>query len=159
MKIKSVHANNYKKCLEIKVSKNIQYDLPFSQLRLIPTQENKIENIYIDEELGNQAITYQLKSGKEDTVHLDAFLDYNQDPDFMKKSELYHLTLKTLKLLETVPLSKREIARKLKTSLSQLYRLLDTANSKKSIDQMFRLICVLNAKPQLIIKSEKALSL
>lgn len=159
MKIKSVHSNNYKKCLEISISKNVQYHLPFSQLRLIPTNENKIENIYIDEELGHQAVTYLLNSGEEGSVHLDAFLDYNQDPDFMKKLELYNLTLKTLKLIEISQLSKREIARKLKTSLSQLYRLLDTANSRKSIDQMFRLICVLNAKPQLIIKTEKAFNL
>jgi hypothetical protein len=40
-------------------------------------------------------------------------------------------------------LSKHELVRRLKTSPSQLYRLLDPANYTKSMDEMCRLLAVL----------------
>jgi len=40
-------------------------------------------------------------------------------------------------------LSKHEVVRRLKTSPSQLYRLLDPTNDRKSIDEMLRLLSVL----------------
>jgi len=140
--IKKVDINNRKKCIEIDTSKGT-LALPFLKLRVVPTLKDKIRQIYVDEELGNMAVTYILESGQEDTVHLDAFLDYNKDPDYMTRIILYKLTLKAVKLTESSNLPKREIARILKTSPAQLYRLLDTTNYSKSIDQMVKLVVAL----------------
>ncbi len=142
MKIKDVKINYRKKNIEINTSKRI-LGLPFSRLNLIPTKNNKIIDIYIDKEMDNRGITYRLESGDEDSIHLDAFLDYNKDPDFILKVTLHKLTLEANRLLENSGLSKHEIIRHLHTSPSQLYRLLDTANYKKSINEMLRLISVL----------------
>ncbi len=153
MTIKSVKVNNKKKCLEIQTSKG-SFVLPFSKLSLVPTADNSIKKVYVDEELANKAITYILESGEEDSVHLDAFLDYNEDPDYMKKMALYNLTLKALELVKQSSLSKREIARKLRTSPAQLYRLLDTANYSKSLDQMVRLVASLGYEIDFILKEQ-----
>lgn len=142
MMIKKVRINNNKKCLEIETSKDT-FALPFSKLDLIPNAENTIKKAYVDEELGNRAVTYILDSGEEDTVHLDAFLDYNKDPEYMKKMTLYKLTLQARELVKQSKLPKREIARKLRTSPPQLYRLLDTTNYSKTIDQMIKLLASL----------------
>ena len=112
-------------------------------MRLVPSTDNKIREVYVDKELGNTAVTYILESGEEDSIHLDAFLDYNKDPEYMAKVMLYKLTLTALELVKNSCLSKREIARKLNTSPAQLYRLLNTANYSKTIDQMVTLLASL----------------
>lgn len=154
MTIKKVTVNNNKKALEIETSKG-KLSLPFTKLSVVPTSENPVEEIYVDAELGRKALTYRLVSGAEDSVPLDAFLDYNRDPDYLRKMTLYSLTLKALELVKRSSLSKREIARKLKTSPAQLYRLLDPANYKKSVDQMMRLAASLGYEVNFTLKRAK----
>ncbi len=142
MKIKNVKVDNRKKNIFISTSKG-EYSLPFAKLLNGPTQDNKIDEIYVDRELGNEAVTYILESGDEDSIHLDVFLDFNKEPDFLKKIFLFKLTEKAQKSLKTSGLSKNEICRRLKTSPSQLARLLDQTNDKKSVDKMLELLAVL----------------
>ena len=139
MKIRSVKVNNSKKCLEVTTRKGV-LGLPFAKLRLIPTSGNPVKKIYVDKELGNEGITYILESGEEDSVPLDGFLDYNRDPDYMNKIHLHKLSVLAQEMVEQSGLSKREIARKLRTSPAHLYRLLDTADYSKTIDQMLKLM-------------------
>jgi len=151
MIINTVKVNNRKKCFEILTAKGL-YSLPFSRLRLVPRADNKLVKSYVDKELASRAVTYSLESGEEDSVHLDAFLDYNKDPKYMSKMYLYKLTLMTIEAVEKSRLSKREIARKLKTSPAQLYRLLDTANYRKTLDQMIKLLVSLDHQIEFIPK-------
>jgi hypothetical protein len=152
--IKKVTVNNNKKALEIETAKG-KLSLPFAKLHVAPTSENHVEEIFVDPELARKAVTYRLASGAEDSVPLDAFLDYNRDPDYLRKMTLYSLTLKALELVKRSSLSKREIARKLKTSPAQLYRLLDPANYKKSVDQMMRLAASLGYEVNFTLKKTK----
>jgi hypothetical protein len=155
MKIKSVTINNRKKALEIETAKG-SMALPFAKLALKPTAKDRMKQAHVDSELANSAITYTLESGKEDSVHLDAFLDYNRDPDFMRENTLHNLTVQALKLMKSTGLSKQEMIRRLKTSPSQLYRLLDPANYQKSVDEMFRLIAVLGYRVDVKVTKEAA---
>ena len=155
MKIRSVTINNRKKALEIETAKG-PLALPFSKLQIKPTAKDPIKVAYVDSELANAAVTYTLESGKEDSVHLDAFLDYNRDPDFMREITLHNLTVQALKRLKTAGLSKQELIRRLKTSPSQLYRLLDPANYQKSVDEMLRLIAVLGYRVEMKVTKEAA---
>lgn len=77
MKIKYVSINNRKKCIEIETAKET-FTLPFSKLRLRPSLKNRVTKICVDSELGNEGITYLLSSGEEDSIHIDAFIDYNK---------------------------------------------------------------------------------
>ena len=151
MKIKNVAVSYKRKHIEIEVGDKA-YTLPFSKLRLKPTVQNKISEIYVDKELAEKAITYTLSNGKEDSIPLDAFLDYNKDPNYLRDMLLHRLTVESLKWLKASGLSKNELIRRLHTSPSQLYRLLDTANYKKSIDEMLRLLAVLGCDVELNVK-------
>jgi len=142
-KIKSAFLNRKKKAIEIEISNHIQLSLPFARLNLKPTVMDPIVDIYIDSELDHKAITYSLKSKRESTVHLDAFLDYNRDPNYLKELLLYKMTLQSLQQIKKSALSKNEITRRLKTSPSQLARLLDPRNKTKTVDNMLRLLSVL----------------
>lgn len=151
MKIKTVVLNNYKKQIEISTAKNT-YTLPFAKLDHQVLLSNPIQEIYIDKELGSEAVTYILKDGSEHSIHLDIFLDYNKDPDFLKMVLLYQLSSEAQQRIHTCPLSKNEICRRLKTSPSQLSRLLSSSNTSKSIDKMIALLSVLGAQVSLKIK-------
>ncbi|MBI4523675.1 MAG: hypothetical protein HY695_07680 [Deltaproteobacteria bacterium] len=142
MKIRGVRINKRRNAIEIETHKGI-LGLPFAKLRVKPTARNKIAEIYVDPELGRRAITYRLSSGQEDSLHLDAFLDYAKDPEFLRRITLHKLTLEARKALKASGLSKQEVIRRLKTSPSQLYRLLDPSNYRKSLDEMLRLLSVL----------------
>ena len=139
MKIKNVTVNNRKKCLEVNTAKG-KLVLPFSKLRLVPTLDNRIAKAYVDRDLGGEAITYELTSGDEDSVHVDAFLEYCRDPGYMRKLLLHNLTVKAIGAVKNSKISRRAIARRLGTSPTQVYRILDPANYSKTVDQVMRLL-------------------
>jgi len=155
MKIKRVGVNNRKRCIEIETPQG-SYTLPFSRLRLKPQRKDKIKRIYVDRELGSRGVTYILDSGQEDSIHLDAFLDFNKDPQFLRDVTLHQLAVHASKFIKSSGLSKQEIVRRLRTSPSQLYRLLDPTNYRKSIDEMLRLLAVLGCRVELKILKEAA---
>lgn len=155
MKIRKASVNQRKKALEIETSKG-SMSLPFTKLKLKPTAKDRITSAFVDAELDHRAVTYVLASGKEDSIHLDAFLDYNRDPDFMRNSTLHELTVQAIQLMKESGLSKHELIRRLKTSPSQLYRLLDTANYRKSVDEMLRLLAALGYRLDVRLVKEAA---
>lgn len=71
----------------------------------------------------------------------------------MRDLLLYKLTIEAQARMESTPLSKRELARRLKTSLTQIYRLLDQTNYRKSVDQVLGLLRVLDCDVDLDRKS------
>jgi hypothetical protein len=155
MKIRRVAANQRRRAFDV-VTARTTYSFPFAKLRLQPTPTNKIKKAYVDRELGNEAFTYVLESGEEDTVHLDDVLYYNEDPGYMRDLLLHKLTVEAQKRVERSPLSRRELIRRLRTSATQFYRLLDPTNYKKSVDQLLTLLRVLDCDVDLVIKDRAA---
>ena len=103
-----------------------------------------------------EAFTYVLESGAEGSVHLDSVLQYNEDPEHLNELLLYKLTLEAERRVAKGGLSKRELARKLRTSAAQLYRLLDPTNTKKSLGQMIALLRALDCDVELIVNKRAA---
>lgn len=156
MKIRSIKTNNHKKAFEVRTYKNA-YDFPFAKLDLQPTVDNKIVEFYVDPELGNEAFTYTLASGDEDSIHIDRVMEYNQDPAYMRNLMLYKLTIETKKLVKASKLSKRELIRRLGTSATQFYRILDEENYGKSIDQVFGLLSILDCRVEIHVEQPKVI--
>ncbi|MCH7663088.1 MAG: hypothetical protein IH859_04370, partial [Chloroflexi bacterium] len=155
MKIRKVTANNRKKAFEVRTYNNT-YDFPYAKLDIRPSHDDGINNVFVDSELGNEAFTYTLESGREDSIHIDRVLEYNQDPSYMRDLMLYKLTVETKKLVESSALSKREMIRRLGTSPAQFYRILDEENYRKSIDQVFGLLAVLDCRLDFLIEKNTA---
>ncbi len=65
---------------------------------------------------------------------------------------LYKLTLEAQQRVRNSSLSRREIIRRLGTSATQFYRLLDQKNYRKSIDQLLSLLRVLECDVELVVK-------
>ena len=155
MKIQSVTHNNRKKAFQVKTSKKL-FQLPYSRVDPQPDAADPIARVFVDKELGDEGFTYVLESGKEGTVHGEQVLEYNQDPRYLRDALLYKLTIEAQKRVEASALSKREIIRRLGTSATQFYRLLDQTNSRKSVDQLLSLLHVLDCDIDLLVRTKAA---
>jgi len=155
MKIQSVTYNNRKRAFQVKASKEM-FQLPYSKVDPRPTANDPVAKLYVDQELGREGFTYVLKSGKGGTVHSEQVLEYNQDPHYLRDVLLYKLTIEAQKRVEASPLSMREIIRRLRTSATQYYRLLDQTNYRKSIDQLLSLLHVLDCDIDLLVRTKGA---
>lgn len=153
MKISKVVINNKKKTFIIISNKQV-FEFPYSKLKIKPSCKDRIIKFFVDRELGNEAFSYVLESGKEGTVHIDQVLEYNQDSEYLREMLLYKLTLQAQKLIEKQKISRREVIRRLGTSPTQFYRLIDQTFYNKTIDQMIKLLAALDCHIE--IKFKKA---
>jgi predicted XRE-type DNA-binding protein len=155
MKIQSVTHNNRKKAFQVKMSKKL-FQLPYSKVNPQPCAPYPITRVFVDKELGSGGFTCVMESGKEGAVHSEQVLEYNQDPHYMRDTLLYKLTIEVQKRVEASALSKREIIRRLGTSATQFYRLLDQTNYRKSVDQLLSLLHVLDCDVDLLVRAKTA---
>lgn len=153
MKIRKVVPNNRKKVFELVVNGKILV-FPYARLRVKPEADNRIVEAFVDSELANEAFTYKLAWGQEDSIHMDQVLEYNKDPNYFRDLLLYKLTLEAQRCLESSDLSRREIIRRLGTSASQFYRLLDQTNYRKSVGQLLALLNILGCEVDLVVKQK-----
>ena len=152
MRVLGVRANNRRKVFEVRTREG-ELAFPFAKLEVRPTREDRVREACPDPELGMEGFTYTLESGAQDTVHLDAVLEYNRDPGYLNELLLHRLTVEALEALEESELSRRELIRRLGTSPSQFYRLLDPAYYGKSIGQMLCLLYLLGKEVDLVVRS------
>ena len=152
MKIRSVRNNNKKRVFEVKTSAKLLV-FPYSKTAPRPDDDDPVRLVFVDKELGGEGFTYELGSGRTGTVHVEQVLEYNQDPNHLRDLLLYKLTLEAQKRIAKSPLSKREIVRRLATSASQLYRLLDQTNYRKTVDQLVALLQVLECEVDLVVRA------
>lgn len=145
MKVLEVSANRRKRSFAIRTDER-EYAFPFAKLRLRPTAEDPVEEVFADPDMAKEGFTYRLRSGVEDTVHLDAVREIALDPDILQELFLHELTVEARRGLEESGLGKRQAARLLGTSPSQLYRLLDPTNTSKSVGQMLALLHLVGRK-------------
>jgi len=156
MKIRSVAVNNRKAQIELTVRSGQVFPVPFARLEPPPTSGDRIREAHVDHELANEAVTYVLESGAEGVVHIDQALEYNQDPGYLADLLVHQLTAEAVQRVEGSGLSRRELARRLKTSMPQLYRLLDPTNKRKSLSQLVSLLHVLGCDVQLVVTRRSA---
>jgi len=136
----------------------LAYAYPYVKAEPQPDSADKVADAYVDRELANEAFTYQLESGAEGSIHLDQVLEYNEDPTYLRDLLIYQLTVEAKRRVEESGLSRRELARRLKTSVPQLYRLLDTTNTRKSINQLICLLQVLDCSVDLVVTDRGAVA-
>ncbi len=156
MKIRRVTANNRKAQIELTAASGKVYPVPYARLDPRPTRKNRIREAYVDRELGSEAASYILESGDEGSVHIDHALEYNENPRFLAELLTQKLTVEARRRVERSGLSRRELARRLNTSVPQLYRLLDPANTRKSMGQLVALLHLLDCDVQLVVQRRRA---
>lgn len=155
MKIRRVAANARAQAFRVQLG-NRGYPFPFARATPRPTSRDPVARVWIDAEIAREGFSYVLASGKEGTIHGEQVLEYNDDPALLRDRALYLLTIEARERLAKADLSKREIIRRLGTSASQLYRLIDQTNYRKSIDQMLALLHVLGCDVEIVVRAKTA---
>jgi hypothetical protein len=154
MKIVTVEPNNRRRAFDV-ATRGRRYSFPYARLEVRPSRRDPVKRVCIERELGGEGFTYELASGKQDTVHIDHVLHYNRDPRYMRDQLLYKLTLVAQERVEISPLSKRELIRRLGTSAAQFYRLLDQTNYAKSFAQLLDLLSLLDCDVDVVISGKR----
>lgn len=155
MKIRTVEMSNRKNEFTVTTRAGAVHAFPYSKADPCPKPGNRIKKLFVDKELGSEAFTYLLESDEQGSVHIEQVLEYNDDPVYFAELLIYRLSVEARQRIEKSALSRRQIARRLSTSVPQLYRLLDPANSRKSIRQLIALLHVLDCDLDLVVKNRK----
>ena len=150
----TVKINNRKKAFEVRTHSRV-LAFPFVRTDPPPTSPDPVSRVVVDKELGREGFVYTLASGAEGTIHIEQVLEYNQDPGYLREL-LYNLTIEAQKRVKESALSKREIIRRLGTSATQFYRILDQTNYRKSVDQVLNLLHVLECEVDLVVRAKSA---
>jgi len=148
VKIRCVRANNRKRSFEVDTARGTLH-MPYAKLSPAPTRQDRVVCAYVDPELGREGFTYELESGREGSVHVDALLEEHRDPAYMADLLAHELVVEARRRLESTHLSRREICRRLGTSATQLYRLLGQRNANASVRQVLALLSVLGCEVEL----------
>jgi hypothetical protein len=154
VKIRDVRANNRRRAFEVRTHRGV-YPFPYAVADPRPTPDDRVAEVAVDPELGREGFTYTLESGAEGSVHVDHVLEYNEDPATLADLLLHRLTVEALERVEAAGLSRRELARRLGTSVTQLYRLLDPTNYGKSLRQLFALLHVLGCEVDVQVRDRR----
>jgi len=155
VKITSVIANNRRRAFEV-ASGEATWPFPYAKADPQPSAADPIVELFVDPELADEGFTYVLASGAEGSLMLDNVLDYNEEPGYMRDLLLHNLTCEALDRLQTTPLSRREIIRRLGTSPAQFYRLIDPTNYRKSVDKLLVLLQVLGCEVDLVVRERRS---
>ena len=155
MKIISVTVNRRRRAFLVRLGRTV-HPFPFARCEPPPSVTDPVDRVAVDPELAREAFTFVLRSGAEGSVHAEQVLDYNQDPSYLRDLLVYRLTLEARARLAESGLSRREIIRRLGTSASQFYRLIDPANTSKTIDQVLRLLNVLDCDIEFVVHAKSA---
>ncbi|MDX2051857.1 MAG: hypothetical protein SFV15_05650 [Polyangiaceae bacterium] len=156
MKLRNVTVNNRKAQLELITRAGKSLPFPFARLEPRPSPRDRIKTAFVDKELGSEGVTYILESGAEGSVHIDHALEYNQDPSHLAELLAHKLTAEAGKRVNASGLSRRELARRLHTSVPQLYRLLDPTISRKNLSQLIALLHLLDCAVELVVTKRAA---
>lgn len=155
MKIDAVTANNRARQFEVAAAGQ-RLNFPYSKASPAPTSDDRLINVFVDPELGREAFTYELESGAEGSVHLDAVLEFNEDPSYMADLALYRLSQEAQSRVAISSMSVRQLALALGTSATQLYRLLDPENKRKSVRQLITLLYFLGSEVDFAIRDRQS---
>jgi hypothetical protein len=129
---------------------------PYAKASPVPRANDLVREARVDGELAREGFTYVLESGKQGTVHVEQVLEYNEDASHAWETLVYNLTVEAQKRVAASPLSKREIIRRLGTSATQFYRLLDQTNYRKSLSQLLALLHVVDCDVTFTVKRRKS---
>jgi len=151
VKIRRVTFNNRTQSFGVRVGA-VDHEFPYAALERSAPRRLRVVRAFVDPELGREAFTFETDDGTTGAVHVDNVLLHCHDPGAEAEATLYRLTLAAGDALAESGLSKRAVARRLGTSMSQLTRLLDATNHAKSVERMMALLRVLGREVDIVVR-------
>lgn len=139
-KFQKVEFNNKKRVFILHYTSGLTVECPYSSLNI----KKKVIEAAPDKEVNSHSFYFVLENHKKDFVPYDQPLHIVQHPEYMRREILFYITRDVKKFIDRSNISKREVARRLKTSVSQLSRLLDPTNYNKNLTKLLEIANLLN---------------
>ena len=131
-KFKKIQFDNKKKLFYLEYTSGLKIECPYSTLGI----QGMVVESAPDKESGQHSFYFILDNGDKKFVPFDQPLHIVQNPEYVRQHTLYEITKQLNVYLEKAKIPKRELARRLSTSMSQLARLLDTTNYTKELSRL-----------------------
>lgn len=139
-KFRKVRLDNKKRVFHLEYTSRLKVECPYSSLGI----RGKVIEAAPDPETGHHSFYFVLENGKKNYVPFDQPLHIIQNPEYVKERTLYEMTKRLNEFIRKAGVPKRELARRLGTSMSQFARLLDTTNYKKELLRLVEIAAMLN---------------
>ena len=147
-KYRSVAFNNKKKVFVLNYTSGLEIECPYSRLGI---KSNVVET-GLDKETGNHCFYFVLEDGEKDYITNDQPLYIVRNPDYVKHETLFKVTVELQNVIAIKNISKRELARSMNTSVTQINRLLDQTNYKKDLSRLIEMAAVIGYEFELSLK-------
>ncbi len=138
-KFKSVQFNNKKKVFHLIYTSGLEVDCPYSALKI----DKNVVEAGPDKEVGNHSFYFILENDYTGYVPFDQPLHIINHPDYVKEEVMCKLTIELRDIVASRNISKRELARRLETSVTQVNRLLDQTNYKKDLSRLIEIATII----------------
>lgn len=139
-RFKRVVFDNKKRVFRLEYTSGLRIECPYFSLGI----RRKVVDARPDPETGGHSFAFTLDDGTTDYVPFDQPLHIARNPEYVKEQTLYEMTKQLNEFIRREGISKRGLARRLKTSPAQLARLLDPTNYRKSMSRLVEIGAILN---------------
>ena len=148
MKFKSAKFSNKKKEIYIVYTSGKKVTIHYSSLGI----SHHIKNIQVDRETLGKSLKIDFVSGKTDYVPYDQPLFLVKDPEYMLHNHIENIVSRINEEIRRKKMSKKHIARQLKTSDNQIQRLLNPNILNKNLSQLYKLASLLGLEFKVSVK-------
>ena len=139
LKFRSAKFSNKKKEINIVYMSGKSIVIHYGSLGI----SKNIKNIQIDRETGNKSLIIEFVDGKIDYLPYDQPLHIVGDPEYILQNHVENIIAQIKEVLARKKISKKYLARQLKTSDNQIQRLLNPNILNKNLVQLYKLAYLL----------------
>lgn len=136
----SVDFSNKKKEINIIYTSGKTIVIHYSSLGI----RKNIKDIQIDRETGNKSLIIEFINGEIDYLPYDQPLHIIGDPEYILQNHIENIIAQIKEVLSRKKISKKYLARQLKTSDNQIQRLLNPNILNKNLVQLYKLAYLLS---------------
>ena len=146
-RFKKVDFSNHRRELYLTYRSGKTVTLHFSALGI----KQKIASAHIDEETRGSSAVLNFTDGTVDYLPYDQPLHLARDPDYLLQEHIELITAQILAEIHKKKISKKHLARQLKTSDNQIQRLLDPTILNKNLSQLYKLASLVGLEAKLFL--------
>ncbi|MBI2027715.1 MAG: hypothetical protein HYS98_07960 [Deltaproteobacteria bacterium] len=139
LRILNIVLNNRKKELTLTYSNKKKITVHYGQIGII----SNLRNATVDPESSGHAFVLEKEDGKREFVPYDVPLLLSKDPDYLYQTEIEELIADIKLKMREKGISKKYLARQLKTSDMQVERLLNPNIINKNFEQLHYIAYIL----------------
>ncbi len=149
MKFKSATFSNRKKEIQVVYTSGKKAVVHYGSLGIT----DPIKHIQVDKETSDRSLKIEFANGKTDYMPYDQPLFLIRDPEFMLRDHVENVVARINEEINRKNISKKHLARQLKTSDNQMQRLLDPRIVNKNLTQLYKLSAMLGLEFEVTVKA------